>query len=233
MSVLKHRIAAAFAIVTVASVATFLQVQASHETDDQFGEDAVWSASTDELNEIGKACKSPQSNAYDQCFIDEMGGYASSEAVAFSQLLTAQKTPRVGYLTGIREAGLVDLGYVIYPGAGTSIPGWVLLNGVPALVNVDDLAVLPQSQMENDPQFAALRKIHPQLKLAVDKYQRTPETSPPIQSLADGAQRFVLPYSLREDCANCAPIAQPIFGFDFDASGAFLGAKFIAITGQP
>jgi len=93
MSVLKHRIAAAFAIVTVASVATFLQVQASHETDDQFGEDAVWSASSDELSEIGKACKSTQANAYNQCFIDEMGGYASSEAVAFSQLLTAQKKP--------------------------------------------------------------------------------------------------------------------------------------------
>jgi hypothetical protein len=234
MSLLKHRVAAALAVVGVASLVTFLQVEANHETDDQFGEEAVWNAATDDLSEIGKACKNTQPAEYNQCFIEQMGGYASSDAVAFSQLLATKKPPRVGYLAGIREAGLVDLGYVVYPGSAKSSQGWVLMNGIPALVNVDDLAMLPQSEMEKDPQFGALRKDGPRLHLAVTNDQRTPDSSPKIEPLADGGERFVVLYSLQEDCENCTPVAHASFGFDFDASGEFLGVKFIGVTrGQP
>ena len=143
MSILKRRLTAAFLVVGVASLVTFLQVEANHETDDQIGEEAVWNAAGDDLNEIARACDN--SAAYNQCFIEQMGGYASTDAVAFSQLLAAQKAPRAGYLAGMREAGLVDLGYVVYPGGTKSSHGWVLMNGFPSLVNVDDFAMLPQA----------------------------------------------------------------------------------------
>jgi hypothetical protein len=228
MSVLKRRLTAAFVVVGVASLVTFLQVEANHETDDQIGEEAVWNASSEDLNEIGKTCDKPAE--YNQCFIEQMGEYASSDAVAFSQLLAAQKPPRVGYLAGMREAGLVDLGYIIYPGSAKSGHGWVLLNGIPALVNVDDLAMLPRSEMEKDPRFGILRRDHPQLQLAVAGDQRSPDSSPQIEPLANGGERFIVPYSLQERCDSCAPLAQAIFAFDFDAAGKFLGAKFIHVT---
>jgi hypothetical protein len=230
MSVLKRRLTAALVVVGVASLVTFLQVEANHETEDQIGEEAVWNASGDDLNEILKACSGSGSSAYNDCFIEQMGGYASSDAVAFSQLLAAQRAPRAGYLAGMREAGLVDLGYVVYPGNPRTVQGWVLMNGIPALVNVDDLAVLPMQEMEKDLQFAVLKKIHPRLGVAVANDQRSPDSSPQVEPLPDGGQRFVVLYSLQETCDNCAPLAKASFGFDFDAAGEFLGAKFIKIS---
>jgi hypothetical protein len=230
MSLLKRRIAATLAVVGVASLVTLLQVEASHETDDQIGTEAVWNAAGEDLNEIGKVCKTQQKD-YAGCFVEQMGGYASSEAVAFTQLLAAQKPSRVGYLDGMREAGLVDLGYVVYPGA-QSKQGWVLMNGVPALINVDDLARLPQSEMAKDAQFVSLRKNHPQMQLTVTGDQRNADAAPQIEPRADGGERFVIPYSLQEPCNSCAPLAKASFGFDFDAAGQFKGVKFIKITAE-
>lgn len=230
MSLMKRRVATAMAVVAVASLVTFLQVEASHETDDQIGSEAVWNAGADDLNEIGRVCLNAQPAEYGHCFIEQMGGYASSDAVAFSQLLAAQKPSRIGYLNGMREAGMVDLGYVAYPDNAKTNHGWVLLNGVPALVNVDDISLLPRAAMEKDLRFAALRKIHPRLDLAVLDSQRTSDSSPKIEQLTGGGERFVIPYSLQEACGNCAPVAQASFGFDFDPAGTFLGVKFISIT---
>lgn len=39
----------------------------------------------------------------------------------------------------------------------------------------------------------------------------------------------MVPYSLKEDCTGCAPMAHANFGFDFDAAGQFLGVKFLGI----
>jgi hypothetical protein len=235
MSVLKRRLTAALLVVGVASLVTFLQVEANHETEDQIGEEAVWNANGDDLNEILKACSGSDSSAYgssayNDCFIEQMGGYASSDAVAFSQLLAAQRPPRAGYLAGMREAGLVDLGYVVYPGNPKPVQGWVLMNGIPALVNVDDLAILPVQEMEKDPQITVLKKIHPLLGVVVANDQRNPDSSPQVETLPHGGQRFVILYSLQESCDSCTPLAKASFGFDFDAAGKFLGTKFVKIT---
>jgi hypothetical protein len=229
MSLLKRRVAAALAVVGVASLVTFLQVEASHETDDQIGTEAVWNAAGEDLTDISKVCKGPQSADYAKCFVEQMGGYASSDAVAFTQLMIAQKPSRIGYLDGMREAGLVDLGYVVYPGA-KSKQGWVLMNGVPALINVDNLAQLPQSEMAKDSQFAGLRKSHPQVQLAVTDDQRSADASPQIEPRPDGGERFIISYSLQETCNDCPALAHAIFGFDFDSTGQFKGAKFIRVT---
>ena len=139
MTLLKRRIAGALAVISVASLITFLQVEANHETDDQIGEEAIWNASPEDLSAISQACKTNDSARYDDCFIDQMGEYASSDAVAFTQMLASQKSSRLGYLTGSREYGLVDLGYVVYPGTQKLHQGWMLLNGIPALINLDDV----------------------------------------------------------------------------------------------
>jgi len=229
MTLLKRRIAGALAVIGVASLITFLQVEANHETDDQIGEEAIWNAGPEDLNSIGQACKINDAARYRDCFIEQMGEYASSDAVAFAQTMASQKSRRLGYLTGLREYGLVDLGYVAYPGNSNVNHGWVLLNGVPALVNLDDITMLPKSALEKDAQFVALRQSHPQMQLVVNDEQRKPDSSPQIERLATDGERFVVPYSLQEPCANCAPLAQAIFGFDFNEAGKFLGAKFLRI----
>src|SRR5579864_46172 len=225
----RKRLAAALALICVASLLTFLQVEANEETDDQIGDEAVWNAGNDEIRAIDQACSNSSPTGYSDCFIDQMGGYASSDAVAFTQLLASQRPQRVGYLAGMRESGIVDLGYVAYPGNAQPSQGWALMNGVPALINVDDLSLLPQAEMEKDARFKTLRNDHPTLRLVVTDEERQPGSSPQIQPLGDGGNRFVVPYSLRDDCAGCAPVAQASFGFDFDAAGQFLGVKFLSV----
>lgn len=234
MTLVKRRIAAAVAVIGVASLITFLQVEANHETDDQIGPEAIWNAGSADLSTIGQACKTSDAAQYRNCFIEQMGEYASSDAVSFTQMLASQKSRRLGYLAGLKESGLVDLGYVVYPENGNTHQGWVLMNGVPALINLDDVSILPKSAMEKDAQYAALRRNHPRMQLVVTDAQRAADSSPQIDRLSGEGERFVVPYSLQESCAGCAPLAHAIFGFDFDDAGKFVGVKFLKIeNAQP
>jgi hypothetical protein len=229
MTLLKRRIAGALAVIGVASLITFLQVEANHETDDQIGEEAIWNAGAEDLSAINQACKPANAARYRDCFIEQMGEYASSDAVAFTQMLVSKKSPRLGYLAGLKESGLVDLGYVVYPENGSTHRGWALLNGIPALINLDDVSMLPKSAMEKDAAYVALRQSHPQMQLVVNDEQRKADASPQIERLPGEGERFVVPYSLQEPCTGCIPLAQAIFGFDFNDAGKFLGTKFLRI----
>jgi hypothetical protein len=229
MTLLKRRIAGALAVIGVASLITFLQVEANHETDDQISDEAIWNAGPEDLSAIRQACKATDAARYRDCFIDQMGEYASSDAVAFTQMMASQKSPRLGYLAGLREYGVVDLGYVVYPGNENVHQGWALVNGIPAVVNLDDVTILPKSAMEKDPQYITLRQGHPQIQLAVSDEQRKSDTAPKIERLASEGERFVVPYSLQEPCAGCAPLAQASFGFDFNDAGKLMGIKFLKV----
>jgi hypothetical protein len=229
MTLLKRRIAGALAVIGVASLITFLQVEANHETDDQIGEEAIWNAGPEDLGAISQACKITDATRYRDCFIEQMGEYASSDAVAFTQMLASQKSPHLGFLAGLREYGVVDLGYVAYPEDGKMRQGWALLNGIPAVINLDDVTVLPKSAMEKDAQYDALRQGHPQVQLVVNDDQRKAGSSPQIERLPGEGERFVVPYSLQEPCARCAPLAQAIFAFDFNDAGKFVGIKFLRV----
>jgi hypothetical protein len=230
MTLVKRRIAAAVAVIGVASLITFLQVEANHETDDQIGEEAIWNAGPEDLSAIGQACKIADVTRYRDCFIEQMGEYASSDAVAFTQMISSQKSRRLGYLAGLKESGLVDLGYVVYPENGSPHQGWVLMNGVPALINLDDVTMLPKSAMEKDAQYKVLHQSHPKMQLVVNDAQRKADMSPQIERQPGDRERFVVPYSLQDSSyAGCAPLAQAMFGFDFDDAGKFLGVKFLRL----
>ncbi len=230
MGLAKVKLPVALALLGMASFVTFMQVKANEETDDPVSSSAVWNPESNDLSEIAQACKAQPGPAYNKCFIDQMGDYASSEAVAFSQLLAQQTPAHAGYLSDLREAGPIDLGLVTYPNSGEIGRGWVLVNGVPSIVDVDNFTILPQSVMEKDPQFNALRLKYPQLKLTVVNDDRSPAASPEMHTLGDGSQQFVISYSLKEPCSTCQPVAHASFGFSFDPTGKFLGVKFIKVV---
>jgi hypothetical protein len=229
MGLRKLKLPVALALVCMAFFVTLMQVKANEETDDPVGSSTVWSPENEDLAEIAQSCKAEPA-AYNKCFIDQMGNYASTDAVVFSEFLFRQTPAQVGYLSGLREAGPVDLGLVTYPNSQELSRGWVLVNGVPAIVDVDDLKILPQSAMEKDPQFSALRMKYPQLLVTVANDDRSTDTMPQMQALGDGSQRFVINYSLKEPCQACPAMAHASFGFDFDPTGKFLGVKFIQVV---
>jgi hypothetical protein len=231
MTFMKRRIAAAFAVIGIASLVTFLQVEANHETEDQIGDEAVWNATDNDISAIRQACKNKEPAGFNDCFMEQMGGYASSDAVAFTQQLASQKAPRLGYLAGMHESGLVDIGYVVYPGNDSPHSGWVLMNGIPAVVNVDDIAKLPKLEMEKSAEYIALRKSSPRMELIVNDDQRKADSLPQIDRLTEGGERFVIPYVLQEPCNGCAAVAQARFGYDFNGAGKFVGIKFLNVQG--
>jgi hypothetical protein len=228
MGFTKLRLPALLGLVCIAAFINFLEVKANEETDDVVSPAAVWSPDDDDLADIVDACQS--ATDYGRCFVDEMGNFAPSDAVSFSESLLRQNPSRAAYLKDLREAGPVDLGIVAYPAAAEFTEGWVLVNGTPAIVNVDDVALLPQSSMQSDPRYKALLAEYPHLRLAVDSTLRKPEMAPQVISLGQGRQRFLIDYALKEPCQTCAAVAHASFGFDFDTAGKFMGAKFLNIA---
>lgn len=229
MTFMRRRMTAALAVIGIASLVTFLQVEANHETDDQIGDEAVWNATDSDLSAINQACKNSEAAGFNDCFIEQMGEYASSDAVAFTQQLASEQARRLGYLAGMNESGLVDIGYVVYPGSASPHQGWVLMNGIPAVINVDDVARLPKREMEKSAEYIALSKSYPQMQLVVNDDQRKAESAPQIDRLAEGGERFVIPYTLQRPCTGCTPVAKASFGYDFNGAGKFLGIKFLNI----
>ena len=227
MGLTKLRLPAILFLICIAAFVNFLQVKANEETDDGISPAAVWNPDEDDLADIVDACQA--GTDYGRCFIEEMGNFAPSEAVAFSQSLLRQNPAHAGYLKDVREAGAVDLGIVAYPSAAGFTQGWVLINGTPSIIDVDDYNLLPQPAMEKEPQFQALKIRYPHLRLVVEEAGRGADVMPPIISLGDGSQRFVIDYALKEPCHTCPAVAHASFGFDFDTAGKFLGAKFIKI----
>jgi len=230
MSLTKLKIPAALALVCTAFFVTFLQVKANEETDDPISPAAIWSPEDSDLIEIAQSCQGEPAPSYGKCFVEQMGGFASSEAVAFSQSLIEKSPSRAGYLKGLREAGPVDLGLVAYVRAENASQGWALVNGAPAVVNADDVKLLPQSTMEKDPQFNTLRGQFPQIGVTIENDDRKADFPPEMQALGDGSQRFIIPYSLKEPCHACNVVGHASFGFDFDATGKFLGVTFIRVA---
>ncbi|HZD93780.1 MAG TPA: hypothetical protein VE133_05970 [Candidatus Sulfotelmatobacter sp.] len=228
MNFKKLRLLAVLALICAASFVTFLQVKANQETDDPVSPSAVWTPENEDLSEIQQSCSTEVN--YGKCFVARMEILASSEAVSFSKSLLEHQPSRTGYLEELREAGSVDLGTVVYSRDGTLSEEWVLLNGTPAIVNVDDFNLLPQSAMQKDPRFIALRRNYPQVGLSAETDHRTRLAAPEIAGLSDGGQRFIISYSLKEPCASCQTITHASFGFDFDAAGKFQGAKFLQIA---
>jgi len=227
MGITKLRLPVVLALICGAAFINFLQVKANEETDDFVSPGAVWTPDDDDLADIVQACEAAVD--YGTCFVDQMGSLAPSEAVSFSQSLLEQGSSRAGYLKDLREAGSVDLGTVAYPGAAGFTEGWVLVNGTPAIVNVDDVKSLPQSAMQKDALFKELKEKYPRAGLAVDQAERKPDLMPQVARLADGGERFVVGYVLKEPCQTCPAVAHANFGFDFDATGKLVGTKFIQI----
>jgi hypothetical protein len=228
MNFIRMRLPAAIALICVASFVTFLQVKANEETDDPVSSSAVWSPDKDDLSEISLACSDV--GDYSRCFLDQMESSASSEAVFFSKSLSQQSPSRTGYLKELHEAGIIDVGVVAYPNAGELSQGWMLLNGAPAIVDVDDIGLLPLAAMKQDAQFKALESKYSQINLVVSPEQRKDGAMPQILNLAGGRERFIVDYSLKTPCPSCETIAHASFAFDFDATGKFLGVQFIKVV---
>src|SRR4051794_21285737 len=203
-SFLKFKLPLAILIVCTAAYVVFMEVQASDDSDELVSESAMWQPSSEELAQINYACNA-NVPGYAQCFIKQMSELgAPDESVSFTRQYAELNNGVIAVLEDFRPVDSVDLGYAYFPAASEAKHGWLLLNGIPSIINVDNPDLLPESQMEKDPQYAALQQSHGQARLLLDTAERSPDAAPEMVTLTDSNQRFLIPYSIKDGCRTCA-----------------------------
>ena len=194
------------------------------------GESAVWQIPPQFMTNAHAACD--KSSGVGECVIDQMAkAGASADAVSFSRELDKQSHGEVGIMTGFQAVGPADFAWITYPLRANTNYGLLLVNGHPAIVNVEDLKLLDRKAMEQSFQFQDLKGQFPNVE--VWPGDRDGKTWPNSQAGPNGGKRFVVSYPLINGCHACARAGFAIFTWNFDAQGKFLGTSFMGLTPPP
>ena len=213
------------------AVGTVLQAQGGSQQ--KIGPSAVWqmpdSLRTTILKKCGDATQPP---SFADCFIKQMQqGGAPGDAVAFTRELYKVSGGDVGILYGFHKVGPIDIAWVNYPLRANTNNGLLFVNGQPRLLNVEDLKLLDQNAMQQDPQFQNTKAQFP--NVSVWPGDRDGKTWPNSQPGPNGGVQFTVGYPLINGCHACERVGSAMFNWNFDSSGKFLGTTFIGMTPPP
>jgi hypothetical protein len=134
---------------------------------------------------------------------------------------------QIAYARDFREAGKVAIVSIEYMLRANENRGWLLVNGTPLLIDVDDMQRLPKDTLLGDPAYAALVQRYPRVMLFPGDRSDTAE--PKVETLPDKGERFVVRYLLQNGCHACERIGSATFAFDFDQAGRFRGTRLLAV----
>jgi predicted secreted protein len=190
----------------------------------------VWKPDGAALKAIEEECGRGTPSGFAACFTNGMRAHgASSEAVAFAQQLAASGRG-LGYVTDFTEGGKVAVAHAVFlaPGRPNGEPrqAWLLVNGTPPAVDVDELSLLPQQSAEGDLILQEIRRSYP--KAGIYGGERT-AASPAMMSRQEGGQRFPVTYALRSGCQSCEEVGNAEIAFDFSADSKFQGATLLGM----
>lgn len=208
-------------------------VSAQTNSPQKIGLSAVWQMPdafrTATLKKCGDAT---QPSNFGQCFINQMpSGGASPQAVAFTRALYQANGGDVGILTGFHKVGPVDIAWVTYPLRANTNYGLLFVNGQPSMINVEDLKLLDQATMQQDPQFQNTKAQFP--NAAVWPGDRDGTTWPNSQPGPNGGVQFTVGYPLINGCHACEHVGVAMFNWNFDPQGKFKGTTFMGMTPPP
>jgi hypothetical protein len=144
---------------------------------------------------------------------------ATSEALAFVAMLGGE-----GYLESFRQMGKVDLATVAYPLRANENEGFMLVNGSPPMVQVEDFVYLKHIDIRKDPLYPAIAEKFPKVELWGHSDFKA------MQALPGGGQRFLFRFVLLNGCHACEVAGYALVAFDFRAAGRFLGTKLLGLT---
>jgi predicted secreted protein len=186
----------------------------------------IWNADREAVQTAKQRCSDLGGQQLEECFayaMEDLG--ASHEAVSFTRALGDGV-----FLRKFREAGRVDVAYVVNPFRANDLRGVLLVNGEPPIVDVDDISSLPKEGMEQDRTYIALKKSYPKATLwPGDRSSKYPL----MDFTSAGGQEFVVPYTLRNSCHSCEVLGTAYFGFDFDKEGTLSSIRFLRLEQLP
>jgi predicted secreted protein len=206
-----------------------LSAAARAQTVDAVSASATWVPSPAELEAIRLDCATSPAGVFETCAIDrlERGGVPEG-ALSFSRRLRDANHHALGFLSAFRKTGRVSVAHVTYPFDRNRASGYWLVNGNPALIDVDDRGRLPLPDLGRDKTYGALLNRYGDVVLVAGRRDEPGE--PEAFATTDGGQRFIVSYDLRKPCAACEVIGAVKFAFDFDADGVFQGAALMSVT---
>lgn len=158
-------------------------------------------------------------DAVQRCIIKKLKAVgARGQAIAFADY--APVPSAIEYYKQYRDAAAV---YAVMRWAdGAS--GWCLIGR-----SGEAIGMWEPTGAEHDPKFAAFARVHPDASLWMPTDR---DDEPNVITLADGAERLVMSFKLKE-CHACAIIGDAQVGFDFDRSGNYQGASLVSISPAP
>lgn len=187
------------------------------------GPDALWGPGMSIMQMIRQDCASAGTQ-FGECFVNGMQkSGASPQAVAFTRM-----TDDTGYMRDFRQTGQVSIAYINFPFRANENQGAYLVNGSPAMIDIDNQSLLAQNQLATNPTYTKLAKQYPEITLFPGDRDGTNYLVAVKQS--SGGQRFIVPYNLQNQCHACEQVGTAKFAFDFNQAGKFLGTKLLGVT---
>jgi hypothetical protein len=178
------------------------------------------------IDAMKASCQDLHPDKLQDCFAGEMKkAGASPAAVEFSKQLGEP-----GFVRDFRAAGPVDIAYVLYPYRANENQSWVIVNGTPPAIDVDNskLVTIAARALKNNSGYVRLAKAHPDLSpWPGDRYSTE---IPDVEMGAKGGVHIIVNYRLRERCHSCAVLGHAWYSFEFDVKGIFAGARLMAIS---
>ncbi len=199
---------------------------------------AIWLPTPAFLKSAHAVCDHSAAQTPDECFISQMiEAGAPNDAVQFSRRLFRENGGEFGVMWRFQPLGPVDMAKVFYPlrdveykyAVGARDYALLLVNGDPAIVDVDDLKKLDKYGMEQDEGYQFLKKRFPDLELWGGARGGT--MWEPVHKRSDGGQSFDIVYVLNPGRPAGRWISGAHFDWNFDATGKFLGTKFTGGVG--
>ena len=187
------------------------------------GPDAVWSPPAGFVASVHAACDGRSGDEFGVCFVDRMrAAGASPPALDF-----AQRTGNLGYLRRFRDVPLVGVAWAEFPFRANANSVCFLVNGLPPMIDVDDLVLLSPATLEQNADWAKLANAYP--KLAIFPGDRFHEGAVVTAARPGGGQRLEVEYVLVDGCHACTRLGTLRLGFDFDGEARYLGVVVLAV----
>jgi hypothetical protein len=178
----------------------------------EFGPETVWKLGN-HLDEFHN-CNAQQSI---DCVITLMKNLgASPQAMAFTKLMQGE-----AYMSSFTEFGIVDLAEITYPSRANGNIEYILINGNPQIVFVEDVYKV---DITHDPNYPPLHQQYPNLQIeGGDNIFKNKE------QISIGGERFIFGCQLADGCHACQIDNYAYIAFNFDGTGLFEGMELLYI----
>jgi hypothetical protein len=204
----------------------------SNKSAAKVGPSAVWQFPPQFMTTAHADCDASLSPDYAKCMVAEMAkAGAPADALQFTRELYKESHGQFGIMTGFHDEGPVAFAWVTYPLRANTNSGFLLVNGRPRMIDVEDFKLLDIKSMKQSGQFKDLRSQFPNVD--VWPGDRDGKMWPSAQVGPNGQMQFTVSYPLRNGCHACARAGDAIFSWNFDAQGKFLGTSFQGLIGPP